>query len=129
MRVAAPEKPGFLAKLFGGRRAPMQAKRESCYIVSVLMMLDRSLALDGLITGINKNSVLFRQASTFIFDRTGAEVSIRFGDHDRRGRIVHVSPDGYLIALRAGAAERVRAEPFDAIELNIAVLLGDDPEE
>jgi Uma2 family endonuclease len=37
-------------------------------------------------------------------------------------------PDGYLIALRAEAGERVRPEPFDAIELQVAVLLGDDPE-
>ena len=37
-------------------------------------------------------------------------------------------PDGYLIALRAEAHERVRAEPFDAIELQVSVLLGDDPE-
>ncbi|MFZ5469088.1 MAG: Uma2 family endonuclease, partial [Myxococcota bacterium] len=38
------------------------------------------------------------------------------------------APDGYLIALRAGADERVRAEPFDALELHVAELLGDDPE-
>ena len=37
-------------------------------------------------------------------------------------------PDGYLIVLRAEADERVRAEPFDAIELHVAVLLGEDPE-
>ncbi len=37
--------------------------------------------------------------------------------------------DGYVIALRAGAAERVRAEPFDAVELHVGVLLGDDPDE
>ena len=36
--------------------------------------------------------------------------------------------DGYVIALRAGAAERVRVEPFAAIELHVAVLLGDDPD-
>ncbi|MFZ5892777.1 MAG: Uma2 family endonuclease [Myxococcota bacterium] len=34
--------------------------------------------------------------------------------------------DGYLVALRATAGERVRAEPFDAIELQVSVLLGDD---
>ena len=36
--------------------------------------------------------------------------------------------DGYLIALRAEADETVRAEPFDAIELKVGLLLGDDPE-
>ena len=37
--------------------------------------------------------------------------------------------DGYLLALRAEAGERVRAEPFDAIELQVAVLLGEDPDD
>jgi Uma2 family endonuclease len=32
--------------------------------------------------------------------------------------------DGYLVALRASAEERVRAEPFDAVELHVAALLG-----
>ena len=36
--------------------------------------------------------------------------------------------EGYLIVLRAEAEERVRAEPFDAIEVHVASLLGDDPE-
>ena len=37
--------------------------------------------------------------------------------------------DGYLVALRAEASELVRAEPFDAIELRVGVLLGDDPDD
>lgn len=38
-------------------------------------------------------------------------------------------PEGYVVALAAAAGERVRAEPFDAIELSVSVLLGDDSEE
>lgn len=34
--------------------------------------------------------------------------------------------DGYLVALRAIAGERVRAEPFDAVELQVSALLGAD---
>lgn len=37
--------------------------------------------------------------------------------------------EGYLVTLRALAHERVRAEPFEAIELLVAVLLGDDIDE
>ncbi|MGK3984515.1 Uma2 family endonuclease [Sorangium sp. So ce136] len=37
--------------------------------------------------------------------------------------------DGYLTALLAERGERVRAEPFDAIELSVGVLFGDDAEE
>ena len=47
---------------------------------------------------------------------------------DRTLTVHRHTADGYVIALRAAAAERVRAEPFDAIELHVAVLLGDDPD-
>lgn len=39
------------------------------------------------------------------------------------------TPDGYLVALRAEAGERVRAEPFSELDLEVAVLLGDDEDE
>ena len=35
--------------------------------------------------------------------------------------------DGYLIALRESREATVRAEPFEAIELRVALLFGDDP--
>jgi Uma2 family endonuclease len=39
-------------------------------------------------------------------------------------------PDGYIEILAAQRGERVRAEPFDALELNVGVLFGDEePEE
>jgi Uma2 family endonuclease len=37
-------------------------------------------------------------------------------------------PQGYLNVLTAERGQRVRAEPFDAIELNVGMLLGNDPE-
>lgn len=44
--------------------------------------------------------------------------------------IVHrFSPDGYTMVLSAGADETVRAEPFDAVELRVAVLFGDDDDD
>ena len=89
----------FLASLFGGGKKKKVPAMRPCCIVGVLMVLDRSLALDGLVMGINEGGVIFRQASTFIFDRMGAEVSIRFGEYDRRGRIVEVLPEGYRIQL------------------------------
>jgi len=48
--------------------------------------------------------------------------------HTADGRLVvpRATADGYLVMPRATAGERVRAEPFDAIELEVAVLLGDD---
>lgn len=37
-----------------------------------------------------------------------------------------LTPDGYLIALRAGREATVRAEPFEAIELRVGTLFGDE---
>jgi Uma2 family endonuclease len=48
---------------------------------------------------------------------------------DRTLTVHRHTPDGYLVALRAAADERVRAEPFDAIELQVGMLLGDDPDD
>ena len=36
---------------------------------------------------------------------------------------------GYLIALAAATGETVRAEPFDAVELRVAVIFGDEEED
>jgi Uma2 family endonuclease len=47
---------------------------------------------------------------------------------DRTLTVHRHGADGYLIALRAEAGERVRPEPFEAIELLVGLLLGDDPE-
>ena len=38
--------------------------------------------------------------------------------------------DGYVVAIAAGRADRqVRAEPFDAIEIDVGLLFGEDPAE
>jgi hypothetical protein len=37
--------------------------------------------------------------------------------------------EGFLLALTAERGERVRAEPFDAVELLVGALFGDDDEE
>jgi Uma2 family endonuclease len=48
---------------------------------------------------------------------------------DRTLTVHRHTPEGYLVALRAAADERVRAEPFDAIEVHVGELLGDDVDE
>jgi|GEM_PF-6380153 len=87
----------WLARLFFRKSRDQSESRRSCCIVGVLMLLDRALALDGLVLELGNRTALFRQGSSFIFDRTGAEISLRFGEHDRRGRIVEVNARGYVI--------------------------------
>jgi len=49
---------------------------------------------------------------------------------DERILLVHRwSPDGYTVVQRAAAKETVRAEPFEAIELRVGVIFGDDEED
>jgi Uma2 family endonuclease len=51
-------------------------------------------------------------------------------DPDERILLVHRwSPDGYVVVQRAAAGETVRAEPFEAIELRVGVLFGDDEDD
>lgn len=38
-------------------------------------------------------------------------------------------PEGYLLVLAAQRPQRVRAEPFDAVEYAVGELLGDDPQD
>jgi hypothetical protein len=109
LRTAAAGQPGFLARIWRGARAPLSTRRDPCVIVAVLMLLDRRLALDGLITSVSPGSVVFRQAASFIFDRTGAEITIRFADQDLRGRITATSAEGYVVTF---------AEPLDAGEVD-----------
>ena len=40
--------------------------------------------------------------------------------------VLRWTPDGYLDALTAGRADRVRAEPFEATDLPVGVLFGDE---
>ena len=44
-------------------------------------------------------------------------------------RVHRFTPEGYLVVLNAQAGQRVRAEPFEAIEPQVGVLFGEDPDE
>ena len=46
---------------------------------------------------------------------------------DRTMTVYRHTLEGYLTVLVAEPPARVRAEPFEAVELDVAVLLGDDP--
>jgi len=43
--------------------------------------------------------------------------------------VMRWTADGYLNAVTAGEEDVVRAEPFDAIDLRVAVLFGGDPDD
>jgi hypothetical protein len=82
-----------------GRKGANREPRAVCFLVAVMVLVDKALPIDGLITEIGNASVIFRPASTFILDRTGAEVNLRFGDQEVRGSVTSVSSAGYDIRL------------------------------
>lgn len=43
--------------------------------------------------------------------------------------VMRWSPDGYITLLRAERGETIRAEPFEAIEIEVGTLFGDDPKD
>lgn len=96
----APARQGWLARFWPRRRNPQDEALRPCCVVAVLILTDRSLALDGLVLEIAEDCLVFRQGSRYIFDRTEAEVMVRFGEHELRGRIVETSTRGYLVELQ-----------------------------
>jgi Uma2 family endonuclease len=52
------------------------------------------------------------------------------GNPEEKTLVVHRwSENGYLIALTAVSGETVRAEPFDAVELRVGILFGDEEDD
>jgi Uma2 family endonuclease len=43
--------------------------------------------------------------------------------------VMRNGPDGFVVVLTAARPDRVRAEPFEAIEIHVGLLFGDDPED
>lgn len=60
-------------------------------------------------------------------DASAERAADRIVDPTTETLTVHrLTPDGYLIALRAERGQVVRAEPFDAVELRVGTLFGED---
>ncbi len=98
------QKPASLfSRLFtrGGVKAIIGERQSRCCVVSVMVLVDKSIPLDGMIMAIGQNGATFRPASAYILDRGRAEVLLRFADRELRGKISSVSPQGYDIAFQA----------------------------
>jgi hypothetical protein len=52
------------------------------------------------------------------------------GNPEEKTLVVHRwSDSGYVIVLTAASGETVRAEPFDAVELRVGILFGDEEDD
>jgi Uma2 family endonuclease len=61
-----------------------------------------------------------------IYHRYGVPHYWIVAPRDESLRVLRWTPDGYLEVLIAEGSERVRAEPFPAVEWLVGVLFGDD---
>lgn len=100
--VAAVKRGSILGRLFhrGGVKAIMRDRR-GCCVVAVLVLVDKSVPLDGMVMEIDAGGALFRPASTYILDRGRAEIVLRFADSEITGRISAVSALGYEVIFHA----------------------------
>lgn len=100
--------PGFFSRLFGRKKADA-APLQPCFVVAALQLIDRGIALDGLVVALGTEGLQFRPASSFIFDRRGAEVLVRFADVEVRGQIRATNAQGYRLAFETALPEETIA--------------------
>ena len=83
----------------------------------------------GLVIEVAEASLLRDQRDkTRIYARAGIPHYWLLDPRDATLSVYRWSAEGYLHVLGARRGERVRAEPFAAIELQVGVLFGDDEE-
>jgi hypothetical protein len=101
--LASHKSGSIFSRLFtrGGVKAIIGEKRELCCVVGVLVLVDKSTPLDGLVTEINAHGVMFRPASSYILDRGKVEVLLRFADREVRGQITGTTAAGYEVTFAA----------------------------
>lgn len=88
--------PGFLRKKEAFVR---RHERYECCIVGEMEIVERFLALEGVILEVSQGGALFRPASTYLLDRVGEGVKLRLDGHAYAGTIMASRPVGYGIRL------------------------------
>ncbi|MCK6592260.1 MAG: Uma2 family endonuclease [Polyangiaceae bacterium] len=64
-----------------------------------------------------------------VYQRNGVPHYWIIDPMSERLRVHRWTSEGYLVVLNAHRGQRVRAEPFDAIEISVGELFGDDPDQ
>ena len=100
--VAKQPQTSFFKRIFrrGGVKSIISEKRNKCCVVSVLVLVDKTIPLDGMVMDIGTSGATFRPASSYILDRGRSEVLLRFAERELRGKITSVTPRGYDITFQ-----------------------------
>ncbi len=73
--------------------------RHPCCIMGELLIADKSYKLDGLIIELSRGGVRFREASSYVLDRSGVNVVVMVNGSEYPGVVVNVAANGYGIKL------------------------------
>ncbi|WP_460449296.1 PilZ domain-containing protein [Alsobacter sp. SYSU BS001988] len=73
--------------------------RHPCALRASLLLPEKALSLDGVVTELSRGGALYREASRYILDRRGSPVVIELPGVALAGIIVNVSPAGYGVRL------------------------------
>ena len=76
-------------------------ERYPCCAIASLDLVHQDIALDGLVLEASLGGLLFREALSFIYNRTGEAVRIRVAGLSLMGEIVNVHARGYGVRLSA----------------------------
>jgi hypothetical protein len=109
--AARPRREGLFARML--RKQPAWVRRHErfpCCVLAAIEIVGKDVSIDGLVTELSQGGLLFRPASSYLFDRTGADVIVRFEEDEFVGRIVNVKSAGYGVRFNDDVEiERVRA--------------------
>lgn len=98
-RSAKSRFSGLLPKFGKKKRFSRRHRRYPCCIIAALDVIDRGYVLDGAVLEMSQGGLMFRVASNYVLDRTGANVIVHIDGLELRGQIMASRPEGYGLRL------------------------------
>lgn len=80
-------------------------ERRNCTCVGEIYFIDRGFGTRGIVDEISCGGLRFRPVHSYILERWGDSVSVRFNGYALDAQLVNVSPKGYGLKLRTPLTE------------------------
>ncbi|HRJ70026.1 MAG TPA: hypothetical protein PK812_10495 [Beijerinckiaceae bacterium] len=74
-------------------------QRIQCCLMGEVSVVERGFKIEGLVIEVSRGGMRFREASHFVMNRTGVDVTILVSGGEYPGRIMNSSTTGYGIKL------------------------------
>ncbi len=105
MRTISSAIRGLMSRFSATKSFVRAHERRSCVCVGELYFVDRGFATRGIIDEISCGGIRFRPVHSFVLERSGDAVSVRFNGFALDAQLVNVSPKGYGLKLRTPLSE------------------------